>query len=62
MAKPVFGWSNKREGTVVVLDDGSVWQRIGALWQENAPLPNTERASTYAIDTIAKPYVDHGPF
>ena len=48
MAKPVFGWSNKRDGVVVVMDDGSTWYRyISAagkyVWQEQTPLPNTPR-------------------
>ena len=48
MATPVFGFSNKRDGTVVVMDDGSVWTRFvntnGAYaWQEQTPLPKTPR-------------------
>lgn len=62
MAKPVFGWSNERDGVMVVMDDGSVWQRLysGARgmyeWREWEPLPNTERTVGRAQRTVSGPF------
>lgn len=45
MATPMFGFSNKRVGTLVVLSDGSVLELIEGQWRETAPLPRTARAA-----------------
>jgi len=48
--KPVFGLSNKRIGTVVFLDDGTILQGTDDGWREVAPLPRTARAKTWIAE------------